>query len=663
MRADDGIVLAGRLWSPDQGEGPWPVLLMRQPSGRAIASTVTYAHPSWYADRGFLVLVQDVRGCGDSEGDFAGFGQEAADGAAAVRWSRRLPQANGRVGTYGFSYQGLSQLLNASAADPGRSGLDDPLPDCLAPAMAGLDERLHWASEGGAHWWSLGLAWALQLAAAACRRRGDGDGWWELRRSLESGRFLEEGPSLLARHDPGGMGWRWLGLDPECPRNWRIHPVAPVLLQRPLLLIGGWHDPHLRGVLDLWRRSRQAGGSPELLIGAWTHLQWRGGCDERQLAFFRRHLSAAAAPDKPTAALESGTRDVAAPAAGSRDNAGSRDAAANTDVNTSVNAGVNTDVNTAVNPAGPWQIPASAAPVPATLQRELADEAPAPARAAAGVGLDRSAPVTADSDAAHPVVLQDIATGLWQAFTPEVPAPSLGWRLHSQGLAAVRSLEGLLLACPLPDGPPAPLADGSPAPLVTGPAVPPAPGPPAPQGDGLVVLVHDPWRPVPGRGGHLGLDAGVVERGDLDGRADVACFSGEPLASPLTLIGCPWLQLDVEADQPGFDLCGALSVLSAEGSRVRQVSPGVLRQRGDHCRQRRRRHLALQPLAIRLQPGERLRLSLAAAAWPQIAVNAGDGQWPLTAPGPGHRVITLQLHLAGAWLGLAPLLEHEAGAH
>ena len=74
---------------------------MRQPYGRAIASTVTYAHPSWYAAHGFLVVVQDVRGRGDSEGDFNGFSQEAPDSADAVRWVRQLGACNGRVGTYG----------------------------------------------------------------------------------------------------------------------------------------------------------------------------------------------------------------------------------------------------------------------------------------------------------------------------------------------------------------------------------------------------------------------------------------------------------------------------------------------------------------------------------------------------------------------------------
>jgi len=574
MRANDGVQLAGRLWYPEQGPGPWPVLLMRQPYGRAIASTVTYAHPSWYADRGFVVVVQDVRGCGDSEGQFRGFRQEAVDGAAAVRWARRLPLGNGRVGTYGFSYQGLSQLVMAAGEDPSPAGLDDPLPDCLAPAMAGLDERLHWATAGGAHWWCLGLAWALQLAAAACRRRGDDAGWWEIRRSLEGGRFLEEGPALLARHDPGGMGIQWLGLDPARPQDWRIHGVAPALLRRPLLLIGGWHDPHLGGVLDLWERAQQAGGQPELLIGAWSHLQWRGGCDERQLAFFRRHLLGAEVPLTP-----------ASPA-----------------------------------PLPPAQAAAAAAPPPA----------PPP---------DQPAPVSPD-----PVLLQDLRSGLWRPCPPGADPVPLGWRLESQGLAAVRALEGRLVAA------------------AHQPGEPPPPPPSAP-GQGGVVLVHDPWRPVPGRGGHLGLDAGLVERGDIDGRADVACFSTEPLEKSLELLGRPWLQLAVEADQPGFDLCGALAVVSADGTRVTQLCTGVLRQRGEHCRRRQGLRLEFQPLAATLAPGERLRLSLAGAAWPQIAVNPGDGQLPRTAPGPGHRVITLQLPLAGAWLGLAPLLGQGAGAH
>ncbi|MFM9109793.1 MAG: CocE/NonD family hydrolase C-terminal non-catalytic domain-containing protein, partial [Prochlorococcaceae cyanobacterium] len=68
----------------------------------------------------------------------------------------------------------------------------------------------------------------------------------------------------------------------------------------------------------------------------------------------------------------------------------------------------------------------------------------------------------------------------------------------------------------------------------------------------------------------------------------------------------------------------------------------------------RRRRLALQPLGLRLAAGDRLRLSLAAAAWPQIAVNPGDGSLPMGPAGSGHRVITLAFALARSRLWLRP---------
>ena len=58
--------------------GPHPTLLMRQPYGRDIASTVVYAHPVWFARHGYNVVIQDVRGRGDSDGDFYPFRHEGA---------------------------------------------------------------------------------------------------------------------------------------------------------------------------------------------------------------------------------------------------------------------------------------------------------------------------------------------------------------------------------------------------------------------------------------------------------------------------------------------------------------------------------------------------------------------------------------------------------
>ena len=248
----DGTTLVSRFWCP-QGEGPWPTLLMRQPYGRAIASTVTLPHPQWWCRHGFLVVVQDVRGQGDSEGSFTGFSQEASDTADTLNWLRGRPEVNGRIGLYGFSYQGLTQLLAPEECPP---------PDCMAPAMCGLDERNHWSCEGEAHWWHLGLGWGLQLAALQARRRGDQSEWEEIRRSLEDGSYLRDGLRLLEQHDPHGMAVRWLHQSAHDASAWIQHSVSERWLQTPMLLLGGWWDPHLRGLLDLAERSRAVGGQP-----------------------------------------------------------------------------------------------------------------------------------------------------------------------------------------------------------------------------------------------------------------------------------------------------------------------------------------------------------------------------------------------------------------
>ena len=198
LKLRDGTVLKSRIWSP-QGNGPWPVLLMRQPYGREIASTITYAHPSWWASKGYLVVIQDVRGQGGSGGEFSGFNQEASDTSQTHNWVRSLPECNGLLGTYGFSYQGLTQLIAEEGTTP---------PDCMIPAMTGLSEDEHWSCEGGAFWWHMGIGWGLQLAAQKAQREKNWAAWHDIRESLESKKYLHNGHDLLQKNDPEGMAYR-----------------------------------------------------------------------------------------------------------------------------------------------------------------------------------------------------------------------------------------------------------------------------------------------------------------------------------------------------------------------------------------------------------------------------------------------------------------------
>ncbi len=276
----DGTLLRSRIWSP-QGNGPWPVLLMRQPYRREIASTVTYAHPSWWANNGYLVVIQDVRGQGDSEGRFLGFNQEAGDTTETHKWVRSFPECNGLLGTYGFSYQGFTQLIAEE---------DTPPPDCMIPAMTGVSEKDHWSCEGGAFWWHLGIGWGLQLAAQKAQRENNLEAWYEIRESIESKKYLFDGYKLLEKSDPEGMANKWLNLSHSKNSYWESYDPLESWLKKPLLLIGGWWDPHLKGVLDIFVKAKNAGGNPNLLIGPGTHLQWWEGVQTTQLNFFNKHL-------------------------------------------------------------------------------------------------------------------------------------------------------------------------------------------------------------------------------------------------------------------------------------------------------------------------------------------------------------------------------------
>ena len=162
-RLSDGTTLVSDHYYPE-GNGPWPTLLMRQPYGRDIASTVVYAHPVWFARHGYHVAIQDVRGRGGSSGEFYPFRYEAKDGAETIARLSKHPACNGRIGMYGFSYQGATQLL-AAAEQP--AGLQ-----CIAPHMTATDLYHGWFYHHGALRLNSTLAWGIQMLREDARRQG-----------------------------------------------------------------------------------------------------------------------------------------------------------------------------------------------------------------------------------------------------------------------------------------------------------------------------------------------------------------------------------------------------------------------------------------------------------------------------------------------------------
>jgi len=273
----DGTILVSDHYYP-AGKRPYPTLLMRQPYGRDIASTVVYAHPVWFAQHGYNVVIQDVRGRGDSEGEFYPFRHERDDGAETIRWLRTRPESNGKIGMYGFSYQGMTQLLAASAQPEGLV--------CIAPGMTVHDLYHGWFYHNGALRLASALGWGLQMLREDARRLG----LREASEALEAAWINIRNEPLYApyRHlpallQPGLPAYVLNWIDHETPSHyWSEMDVSRSLLQItvPALHVAGWFDTYLKGSVDGFLALTSGAGSElarknqYLIAGPWVHIPW-----------------------------------------------------------------------------------------------------------------------------------------------------------------------------------------------------------------------------------------------------------------------------------------------------------------------------------------------------------------------------------------------------
>ena len=278
---NDGTILISDHYYPNgsgaKSEG-WPTLFMRQPYGRDIASTVVYAHPVWFARHGYHVVIQDVRGRGGSTGDFYPFRHEARDGAESIAWLRNHPACNGRIGMYGFSYQGATQLLAAAEQPEGLL--------CIAPHMTAVDLYHGWFYHQGALRLASTLGWGIQMLREDSRRRSLREASDKLEAAWAS--IRSQSVHVPYASHPAIT-------DPKLPdyvRDWMSHrEPGPYwtdqdISQRldritvPALHISGWYDTYLEGSISGYLALRNHAGTQHardnqyLLAGPWIHIPW-----------------------------------------------------------------------------------------------------------------------------------------------------------------------------------------------------------------------------------------------------------------------------------------------------------------------------------------------------------------------------------------------------
>ena len=187
----DGVRLATDVYLPD-GEGPFPTLVTRIRGARSSGFIVgvLMLNPLEAVDRGYAVVVQEVRGRAGSEAAWHPFVHELDDGADCLDWVLAQPWCDGRIGTYGTAYSASTALYLSS------SGRDEV--KALAVLGTGADIHDGWVYTNGAFELGWNVYWAYMTAAETIKRLDvDEETRKELQREYE--RAIIEAPAIAAR--------------------------------------------------------------------------------------------------------------------------------------------------------------------------------------------------------------------------------------------------------------------------------------------------------------------------------------------------------------------------------------------------------------------------------------------------------------------------------
>lgn len=242
VRMRDGVILRADIYRPD-APGKFPVLLQRTPYNKA--NEVETADRD--AAHGYDVVIQDCRGRYASSGEWYPFKHESADGYDTVEWAAALPHSDGKVGMFGGSYVGATQMLAAITHPPHLAG--------IFPFVTASNYHRNWTYQGGAltQWfdesWTSGLAQnTLDREVAAKTDAMNGA------RTLPLDDYsLFPSPATLSER----------GLESLAPYflDWLHHPTYDAYWKQwsieadysrirvPAFSTGGWYDLFLDGTL------------------------------------------------------------------------------------------------------------------------------------------------------------------------------------------------------------------------------------------------------------------------------------------------------------------------------------------------------------------------------------------------------------------------------
>ena len=264
VKMRDGVFLSADIYRPDSTE-KFPVLLERTPYNRTGESEMA----NELASHGYIVVLQDTRGRYESGGEFYPFRNESSDGYDTVEWAATLEQSNGKVGMFGGSYVGATQMLAAMTVPPHLIA--------IFPYVTASEYYDGWTYQSGVFMQWFASSWASILALDSSRRKTEeslAPKEWVVQLPVENYPILRT--PLAVSVAPYFSDWLKHETDDSYWQPWKIsdHFAQMKVLG---LHAGGWHDLFLKGSIKNYVGLHKQASTEEirsgqrLIIGPWAH--------------------------------------------------------------------------------------------------------------------------------------------------------------------------------------------------------------------------------------------------------------------------------------------------------------------------------------------------------------------------------------------------------
>jgi putative CocE/NonD family hydrolase len=249
----DGVRLYADIYRPVIDE-PFPVILIRLPYGKDAAGSAMVPEGKFWAKKGYICVIQDVRGKYRSQGEWVPFIHEIEDGYDTVDQIAKQPWCNGNIGMTGKSYCGYTCWAAAVSGHPKLK--------CIAPGVTATDVYNTWIYNNGA--FCLGSVGKWGIAQNSDR-------------AANKYRLNTDHLPLMETDDAAAMPCSYF-------KEWLNHPTRDsywdkINLNRfyskikiPVLNISGWYDLFLKGALNDWQGVATQSHDPHARLNQWLML-------------------------------------------------------------------------------------------------------------------------------------------------------------------------------------------------------------------------------------------------------------------------------------------------------------------------------------------------------------------------------------------------------